>query len=334
MAAPSGKKQPHHGALASPPHIVKFYDPHIYPATEIADYFLTGIDAGESALLIATLEHSTQIKQSLASRGLDGALLTRLGMLFCEDAEEMLESLRARTGMREDLLNAVLRNVIHSVLALAPNGKVRVFGELVDLLVARGDFSSCIRLEREWHRLVAELQFPLYCAYSNAGFDERSAGQLCAICDSHDQVRVDGEGTSVWLKVLQERSQALQMAIAERKATERELRLWETACANLFELLLERWQDREVPAVEIRQEAITICGRDTDGENVVESLDEMAESGLQEILQACADACDERRRAIPGGEDWYKSTGKIVAYGNLTAALQRLLERLDTLRGN
>jgi hypothetical protein len=73
-------------------------------------------------------------------------------------------------------------------------------------------------------------------------------------------------------------------------------------------------------------------GPEIGGEQSVESLNEMTQTGLQEILRACTEACDERRRAEPGGEDWYNSNGKIVAYGKLTASLQRLLERLDALR--
>jgi hypothetical protein len=74
---------------------------------------------------------------------------------------------------------------------------VRVFGEMVALLWARGCARATVRLEHLWNR-VREMEagagqnggagFPLLCAYPGAGFTQDAQASLREICACHTQV--------------------------------------------------------------------------------------------------------------------------------------------------
>ena len=52
---------------------------------------------------------------------------------------------------------------------------VRVLGEVVGLLPARGMLPAALQLEKPWEHLQRELDFPLLCAYPLVGCDEQDA---------------------------------------------------------------------------------------------------------------------------------------------------------------
>jgi hypothetical protein len=50
----------------------------------------------------------------------------------------------------------------------------------------------------------------------------------------------------------------------------------------------------------------------------------IATEALEEILKYSGDALWERANAVEGSAEWHKLTGQILAYGRMTATLDRL----------
>lgn len=115
-------------------HSVQFYDAKKFPAPSIAGFFCAGFEKDESAVLIATKEHTRQVKHHLERRDVNVECLEQDQLLVCFDAEETLGEL-CRSGILDtSALESVLRDTIAQARRRSPNGTVRIFGELVDLL--------------------------------------------------------------------------------------------------------------------------------------------------------------------------------------------------------
>ena len=84
----------------------------------------------------------------------------------------------------------LLAKVVADVLDRAGrNGrKVRVFGEMVALMWARGYCSVTVRLGYLWTEFCQKESFALFCAYPRTGFTEDPAQSIAHICATHSKV--------------------------------------------------------------------------------------------------------------------------------------------------
>jgi hypothetical protein len=71
-------------------------------------------------------------------------------------------------------------------LCTASEGRLSIYGEMVDVLVEQGNFVGAEQLEALWNGLGERWSFRLLCGYCAAHFgDERTARHLHAICNAH-----------------------------------------------------------------------------------------------------------------------------------------------------
>jgi len=72
---------------------------------------------------------------------------------------------------------------------------VRVFGEMVALLWAKGYPGATVHLEHLWSDFCKNVAFSLFCAYPKSGFTEGAAKSIVQICNSHAKV-ISGDKSS------------------------------------------------------------------------------------------------------------------------------------------
>jgi hypothetical protein len=107
----------------------------------------------------------------------DGALVLDAAALVAEGAPSAVEFERVVGGAIDDLE------------AERPGAEVRVFGEAVDLLAARGDYDGANALEELWNSLAWSRRFSLLCAYRADLFDgEVGAAALPEMRRTHSHV--------------------------------------------------------------------------------------------------------------------------------------------------
>jgi signal transduction histidine kinase len=214
-------------------HAVQFYESEDFLFGAVADFLGAGLRAGERVLVVATEEHRQGFwhRIRLAGFDLEGALGE--GRLTFLDARETLSNVLIGEMPDWDLFRARIGSALESSRVAACDGRIRAFGEMVDLLWREGRREAAIRLEEMWNELGRMHSFSLLCAYVMGNFyKEADADQFQRICGTHSHVLPAesfplGDGLADArlreIAVLQQRARALETEIEHRKELERAL---------------------------------------------------------------------------------------------------------------
>ncbi len=213
-------------------HFVQFYEADEFLTDSLSGFVRAGHEAGEACVVVATRERREGLEQRLRAGGLDVDALEASGQYVAFDAAELLSRLMV-DGMPEP---GRCVGIIGDIIARAASGnrRVRVFGEMVALLCAEGNYEGAVRLEGLWNEVRATHAFQLFCAYPLSGFGggEAHAEPLSRVCAGHTRVIPAESYTSLAeaeerlraVTLLQQQARSLQREIAERKEAEEALR--------------------------------------------------------------------------------------------------------------
>jgi signal transduction histidine kinase len=243
-------------------HIVQFYETDRSLLDAVATYCADAILADGVALVVATAEHRAGIAERLRVRGLLDADGNHDSYLSLDAAETLSQFM-----VDDDVNAARFTEVIGGIISrAAKNGRqLRVFGEMVSLLVADGQPAAAIRLEELWNDLLADPRhdFTLFCAYAMDQFGgEAHQAYFSDICAAHSQV-VPAESYTALptphdrlraIAELQQKAESLETEITERQRAEELLR---SALAAEHHARLEA-----ETALRVRDEFLTIAAHE------------------------------------------------------------------------
>jgi hypothetical protein len=170
-------------------HAVQVYAELDELAESVTAYLATGFAAGEPAVVIATPDHLATFDRFLAGAGWDPQVIADAGLLLTLDAGETLALLFEDGELSGTAFERVVGGVIDRIAARFPERRIRAFGEMVDLLTARGEPDTAAALEGLWNALAKTRRFSLLCGYRLDVFDRASQQMLPAVCSSHTHVR-------------------------------------------------------------------------------------------------------------------------------------------------
>ncbi len=213
-------------------HIVQFYEGDEFLSASVADYLAEGLVAGQPAIIIATDAHRRAVSRRLEARGITlhgashGAATTWL------DARETLDAFMVGALPDAERFRALIAPAIDRALLGRDRAAVRLYGEMVNLLLANGNTEAAIRLEAMWNDLARTHRFSLLCAYALDNFPgDAHAATFEEICRHHTHVvptesytQADAEARLVEISMLQQRAHALESELAHRRELERGLR--------------------------------------------------------------------------------------------------------------
>jgi signal transduction histidine kinase len=226
---------PHWGDHRHPAHAVQFYGDDRFLLDELSRFVGTALGAGDAAVVIATKEHRDALTRRLNSWGLDTSSAVTRGRYIALDAAETLAKITLGGWPDAVLFADVVGGVIARVTAAAgsEHPHVAAFGEMVSLLWMEGKPDAAIRLEQLWNDLAQTHSFSLRCAYPMSGFNREEHGDLLLkVCAEHSSV-IPGEDYTALVTQderlrsiarLQQKAQALETEIAERRLIEEKLR--------------------------------------------------------------------------------------------------------------
>jgi hypothetical protein len=206
-------------------HLVQVYRDHADLADSVATFFGAGFEAGQPAVAVATAAHWPAIAQRLGARGWDVAELQAEGVLHVRDAHETLAAITDDKAPSERKFNDVVGGLLDDAAGTDRNRTLRVFGEMVDILVRRGERTAADTLESYWNDLGARRPFTLLCAYEVDLFDlQEQISLLPQVYRSHthvlpaaDEERMEAAVTRALAEVLGETNAAKVYAQAVRK---------------------------------------------------------------------------------------------------------------------
>lgn len=225
----------HRGEPGARAHVVQFYGEDIFLLDELSRFIGTALRAGDAAVVIATKAHREGLAQRLKSRGFDAATATEQGRYVPLDAAETLAKIMLDgwpdAALFADVIGSVMLRAIMAVEGKNP--RISAFGEMVALLWAQGNTEAAVRLEQLWNNLAQTYSLSLRCAYPMSGFDREDHSDLfLKICAEHSHVipvesytaLISEEKRLRSITHLQQKAQALETEVAERKQVEEALR--------------------------------------------------------------------------------------------------------------
>jgi hypothetical protein len=144
------------------------------------------LGAGESVVVIATPEHLRELASGLTVRAVDLPAAVGEDRYITLDAEIALASFMVQNWPDDQRFSAFVERLI--CRAAIDNRRVRVFGEMVASLWARGQAAATVRLEHLWQQFCKTHSFSLFCAYPKAGFTKHPTDSFAEICAAHSRV--------------------------------------------------------------------------------------------------------------------------------------------------
>ena len=259
-------------------HAVHFYDTEAALADRVAAFLGAGLLAGDSAILIATEPHLRLLSARLDEAGCRVGDARAAGRLMLFDADELLGKLTDGTTPDGARFRDTVGGMIESMLARGLDGKrLRVYGEMVDLLWRRGHHQAALGLEEMWNDLAKGHRFELLCAYAMAGlFTTASATDLIDICDRHTHVVTDPPAPPAATGRSDDPTRLLLAEITHRREVERVLR----DCARHLRQAEQRERERSHRSLQL-QTATARLGAALTQEDVAAALLSIAEDVLQ-----------------------------------------------------
>ncbi|MDX6449477.1 MAG: hypothetical protein QOD08_1940 [Gaiellaceae bacterium] len=170
-------------------HAVQVYYDLDDLAGSVADYLGSGFVAGEPGVVVATREHVARFAARLAAVGWDEQKIQADRLLVLADADATLAQFMENGSPSAPAFESVVGDLLDQVADRFPGARIRVFGEMVDLLVERGQPDAAVQLEQLWNELARRRSFSLLCGYRVDVFDlETQAGLLPRVCAEHSHV--------------------------------------------------------------------------------------------------------------------------------------------------
>jgi len=176
-------------------HIVHFYDGESSLIDQIASAFEVSLAAGDPVLAIATEAHRRALERALA-QNFDLTQAAIDGRYTALDAQHTLSKIRSGRSVDARSFTEVIGGLIASALNASSAEKpcVTVFGEMVALLWAEGEYESAVRLEQLWNDLGKKYPISLRCAYPMNGFSKPEDTEFfLRICSEHSVVIPEGD---------------------------------------------------------------------------------------------------------------------------------------------
>lgn len=220
--------------LLDPPpqaHAVRFYDSEAFLFETVGRYLSAGMRSGDALVVVATHPHRAGFLRSLGA--FDVARALDDGQLLLLDARETLSKFMVRDMPDPHLFREVLASVLRNARGKRPGARVRVYGEMVNLLWKEGNSRAAIRLEELWNEAGKTHGFSLLCAYVMGPFyKEGGATSFMDVCRNHSHVIPAETSPSVEnplgrlheVSPLQQHAWTLESELQQRKELESALR--------------------------------------------------------------------------------------------------------------
>lgn len=170
-------------------HLLQVYrDPSA--VEEAVSFFIRdGLSKGEAVLVVARESRCENLVRRLKEdRSAPGGLLNTNQPVF-KHADALLNEFMNDSRPDWALFKEKIGGAIQR--ARGKNSKIRIYGEMVDILSEAGNKAAALRLEEMWNALASHYPFSLFCAYSEDNIHSDDGSFVHDVCARHtDQIQV------------------------------------------------------------------------------------------------------------------------------------------------
>jgi hypothetical protein len=182
------------GEIAPCDHVVQVYENDDVFIDSLSGFVGSGINGGDSIIVIATKAHLNALENKLTSFGIHISTLITDNRYFPLDAETVLATFMVDGWPDEQLFIKVVGGILKK--AKQKNCRIRAFGEMVAILWAQGLNGATIHLEHLWNKMAEQEEFSLFCAYPKTGFTADIKDSVHNICCAHSKI-INGSVSSM-----------------------------------------------------------------------------------------------------------------------------------------
>jgi hypothetical protein len=174
------------GEIAPCDHVMQIYENDEVFLDTLTGFVGSGINAGESVIVIASAEHLQSLYDRLTGCAVNVKSLVEEHRYIPLDAEKTLAMFMRDDWPDEKLFNKTISEVIEK--GLIKGRRIRAFGEMVALLWEKGLNGATVHLEHLWNKFCARQKFALFCAYPKAGFTQDINASINKLCACHSKI--------------------------------------------------------------------------------------------------------------------------------------------------
>jgi hypothetical protein len=155
----------------APDHIVQLYQHEDFLKRAVCRFVGAGLANGEGIILVSTLPHWNAIRGRLEAEGVSVEAVRKRGQLTVVDADECLTRFMRDAMPDPPVFNGVFGDVVVRARAERSYQKVRVWGEMVNVLWERGDAAASMNLEDLFNELGKKRDIAIFCSFLMDNFN-------------------------------------------------------------------------------------------------------------------------------------------------------------------
>jgi signal transduction histidine kinase len=170
-------------------HAVQFYDSKDFLSGFVASFVAAALRARAPVVIIARSSLRKTFVESNGGLGFDLDAARDSGQLGLYDAAEVLATFMVSGRPDRSLFRDSIGAMVRKATASRPRMRLRIYGEMVDVLWSEGHHEAAVELEELWNDLAREHSFSLLCAYDMGNFGHAGQEeQFESICRAHTSV--------------------------------------------------------------------------------------------------------------------------------------------------
>jgi hypothetical protein len=150
-------------------HFVQTYVQSRDLVDSLAVFAGAGLGKGDAVVVVARPGHAKALEDRLAADAFDVKDLEDWGQLRILDAVGVLEEFMVAGRPDRERFRAICTGLIAKARVCSRTGRVRIYGEMVDVLWQQGNVAAASQLEAYWNEIIHAFCIPLFCAYRVAG---------------------------------------------------------------------------------------------------------------------------------------------------------------------
>ena len=153
-------------------HIVQLYQDQDFLNRAVCRFVGAGFANGEGIILVSTLPHWNGFRGRLEAEGVNVGAARKRGQLTVVDADELLPRFMRNAMPDPDIFPGVFADVVAEARASGGYRKVRVWGEMVNVLWERGDVDASMNLEDQFDQLIKKRDMAIFCSFLMDNFND------------------------------------------------------------------------------------------------------------------------------------------------------------------